>query len=586
MIIQRLYQYYQRLLDDPESGVACFGFERKEIPFLIEIDRNGSFLGFIDTRTGDGKKRSGRVFLVPKGEKKTSGVRANLLWDTPNYVLGISKKDTSKDPDAEASRNRQTFEAFQKKFHDFFPDSFVETGINAIRSFYSRYHLSSILMSQEMQEIQTIFPVISFKLEGDMGIISQRPDVFDFIEKNSGINEEKRAQCLVTGKMDVPATLHTAIKGVWGATSCGANIVSFNLSAFESFGKKQGDNAPVGKTAEFGYTTALNHLLRKDSKLRIQIADASTVFWSNKNHQIEDIFGTVLCESKEVPSDKVESMRALIMSYKTGTPLFADDYTPFHVLGLAPNAGRISIRFWYDGTVSEIVSKLREYFNDCEIVHHSREPSHLSLFRLLVNTAAEGKADNIVPNVAGETIKSIMEGTPFPKSLLSGAIRRIRAEHLINYPRASLIKAILVREGRFYNSPGKEIGMSLDPSNQNPGYLLGRLFSVLERIQEAANPGIDATIRDRFYGAASSTPVAAFPHLLKLKNHHVSKMENKGYAINLEKLIQSIMQGIQDMPRHLSLADQGRFAIGYYHQRHDLFSKKDNSSKEKGEDNE
>lgn len=586
MIIQRLYQYYQRLLDDPDSGVAGFGFERKEIPFLIEIDHNGSFLGFIDTRTGEGKKRSGRVFLVPKGEKKTSGVKANLLWDTPNYVLGISKKDTLKDPDAEAIRSQQTYEAFQQRFIDFFPESFVDTGINAIRSFYSKQELTDVLRSQEMPEIQTLFPIISFKLAGDTGLICQRPDVFDFIAKNAITTDEHTTQCLVTGEMDVPATLHTAIKGVWGATSCGANIVSFNLSAFESFGKKQGDNAPIGKTAEFGYTTALNHLLGKESKLRIQIADASTVFWSNMDHQIEDIFGAVLGESKGIPSEKVESMRAMIMSYKTGLPLFSDDCTPFHVLGLAPNAGRISIRFWYDGTVSEIVSRLREYFSDCEIVHHSKEPDHLSLFRLLVNTAAEGKADNIVPNVAGETIKSIMEGTPFPRSLLSGVIRRIRAEHLINHPRASLIKAILVRENRLYNSQRKEIGMSLDPMNYNPGYLLGRLFAVLERIQETANPGIDATIRDRFYGAASSTPVAAFPHLLKLKNHHISKMENKGYAINLEKLIQSIMQGIDDMPKHLDLADQGRFAIGYYHQRHDLFSKKDSSTKEKGADNE
>ncbi|MCL4491530.1 MAG: type I-C CRISPR-associated protein Cas8c/Csd1, partial [Nitrospirae bacterium] len=158
----------------------------------------------------------------------------------------------------------------------------------------------------------------------------------------------------------------------------------------------------------------------------------------------------------------------------------------------------------------------------------------------------------------------------------SSAIRRIRAEQEVTYPRASLIKAVLVRKARYKNEK-EEIAMGLDAGNTNAGYRLGRLFAVLEKIQEEASPGINATIRDRFYSSASSTPVTVFSHLLKLKNHHIAKLENKGRAVNFEKLVGEIVDDINDFPAHLSLDDQGRFAVGYYHQRQDFFKKKDNS---------
>ena len=120
--------------------------------------------------------------------------------------------------------------------------------------------------------------------------------------------------------------------------------------------------------------------------------------------------------------------------------------------------------------------------------------------------------------------------------------------------------------------------MALDVTNTNPGYRLGRLFAVLEKIQEEASPGINATIRDRFYGSASGTPVAAFPHLMKLKNHHLAKLENRGRAVNLEKIVGEIMDGLDDFPTHLSLQDQGRFAVGYYHQRQDFFKKNETTT--------
>jgi CRISPR-associated protein Csd1 len=186
----------------------------------------------------------------------------------------------------------------------------------------------------------------------------------------------------------------------------------------------------------------------------------------------------------------------------------------------------------------------------------------------------QGKSDNIPPNLAGEMMKAILTGKPYPQTLLGAAIRRIRAEHEVIYPRAAIIKAALSRESRYYKKTEKEVDVSLDISNTNPGYRLGRLFAVLERAQELASPGLNATIREHFYGSASSTPVVAFPHLLKLKNYHVAKLDNKGTAVNLEKQIGEIMDGLGDFPAHLNLADQGRFAIGYYHQRQAFFVKK------------
>jgi len=270
--------------------------------------------------------------------------------------------------------------------------------------------------------------------------------------------------------------------------------------------------------------------------------------------------------------------KALIEAPRTGSQPILEDRTKFYVLGLAPNASRIAVRFWYEGSVGEMAGRIRQHFEDISIVHGPKDQPYLNLFRLLVSTAMLEKTDNISPNLAGDFMKSILAGTPYPRTLLSSAIRRCRAEQKVTYPRAAIIKAALARDTRYRKLMQKEVGMSLDTSYANPGYLLGRLFAALERAQEQASPGgLNATIKDRFYGAASSTPVAVFAHLMKLKNHHIAKIGNKGMAVNLEKLIQEIVDKVDprgSFPPHLSLDDQGRFAVGYYHQRQAFFTKK------------
>ncbi|MHB1590020.1 MAG: type I-C CRISPR-associated protein Cas8c/Csd1 [Sulfuricella sp.] len=573
MILQALKGYYDRKAADPDGGIAPLGFEWKEIPFVIVIDEIGSLVQIEDARHGDGKKKQAKAFLVPQGIKKTSGVAANLLWDVAGYVLGI---DTKGKPERVIEQQA----AFASRLMGLPSD---DSGVRAVKEFLARIPLEKLAASPAWEEVSTIDPVMTFRLQGDQELVCQRPAVIQFLQSDKASTESVQAICLVSGETTEIERLHPAIKGVWGAQTSGANIVSFNQRSFESYGKeqKQGENAPVGKVASFAYTTALNHLLGKDSSQRIQVGDASTVFWADAPDELEtgflDLFGE---PSKDDPDRNVKAVESLYRSVETGSFATDSDTTRFFVLGLAPNAARISVRFWQTGTVAEFAGRIRQHFDDLKIDRASYDSPYLSLFRLLVNTATLGKADNIPPNIAGDIMRAILAGLPYPATLLQAAVRRIRAEQEVNYVRAALIKACLNRASRYRNQQ-EDITVSLDTANPNPAYRLGRLFAVLEKIQEAANPGLNATIRDRFYGAASSSPVTVFANLMKLKNHHLAKL-SEGYKVFYEKLIGEIMSELSDFPTQLPLAEQGRFAIGYYHQQRAFYTKTEQPQPEQG----
>jgi CRISPR-associated protein Csd1 len=573
MILQALNDYYHRLLTDELSDVATEGFQKQPIPFVVVLNREGGFVSLLDTRSGDGKKKIARQFTVPKGAKKTSGIAANLLWDVPAYVFGRPKPDPKKDSGKLAERALEQQRCFIDIIRERLAPALADEGIDAVLRFVEGCHFEGVFDHPAWSEIEESGANIGFQLEGDTCLVCERPAVITALTKRKREIGSGHQSCLVTGEPDEPERLHTAIKGVYGAQTSGANIVSFNLAAFSSYGKEQSFNAPVGKCAEFAYTTALNRLLAKGSRQRLQAGDTSTVFWAERRHEIETVFVDLFGEPpKGEPEQDYKQIVATFRAPKTGAPPQLDPKTRFYVLGLAPNAARIAVRYWFAGTVGEVAGNVEQHFDDIEIIRPPKQPKYLSLFRLLTPIAAQGKAENIPPNLAGELMKAILAGTPYPKALLGAAIRRCRAEREISYPRASLIKALLSREARYYRKTEKEISMSLDKTNSNVGYRLGRLFATLEKIQEEASPGINATIRDRFYGSASATPVAAFPHLMKLKNHHVSKLENQGRVVNFERVIGEIMDGLVDFPAHLSQPDQGRFAVGYYHQRQAFFT--------------
>ncbi|VGO22959.1 type I-C CRISPR-associated protein Cas8c/Csd1 [Pontiella sulfatireligans] len=575
MILKALADYYQRLADDPNTEIAPPGFERKPIDFLVVLNADGSFENLRDIREGTGKKRKGRVSLVPKGVKKTSGIAANLLWDTAPYVFGYNPEK----PD----RAEKQLEAFIEKIEQNF-NGCADSGIQAVLSFLKKGSFEAVFSHAVWNDLEEAGGNISFSLSGDMQLVCQRSKVVSAILESAGPEGETQT-CSVSGQEDVPAKLHTAIKGVWGAQSSGANIVSFNLDSVESFGKKQGNNAPIGQRTEFAYTTALNHLLASE-KQRMQVGDASTVFWAKNACGFEADFLDYLAPKKGEEAVDYSKIKGLLSAVKTGIPPEEADQ-PFYVLGLAPNAARIAIRFWYEGSVKEIKERVVEHFLDLEMVRAPHDPEFLSLFQLLVSMATERKADNIPPNLGGDVARAVLAGTAYPRTLFANAIRRCKAEQNVGFARASIIKAFLVRNARISKSNQQEVSMGLDKTYDNIGYVLGRLFAVLERIQEQAQgKGLNKTIRDTYFGAATSSPLVTFNRLDQLSVHHLAKMRNSGKnTVWLDRLLGEV-NGLlpkEGIPPILSLEDQGRFSIGYYHQRQDFFTKKE-LIEEQGED--
>lgn len=595
MILQALTEYYQRKTRLSDSDLAPPGFERKAIPFLVVLTKDGEFVSFEDTREGEGKKRNAKSYLVPHGIKRSSGVAANLLWDNPGYVFGSSYFDSNSNNSSEnlaigqpATFTSATYERCKicdstcrdRKQHLAFVEAirsnFVmsgDAGIRAVLFFLERDDYAKVFAHPLWAEILESGANLTFRLEGDASPVCEREEVVNALTAVDAEASGESALCLVSGEADIIERLHPSIKGVRDAQSSGASLVSFQInSGYDSYGKEQGFNAPVGKRAVFAYTTALNHLLAKGSQQRIQVGDSSTVFWAEKPaHPAETLF-----RAWDNPDADTGTVKALLAAPNSGVGFFEDEGTRFYVLGLAPNAARIAVRFWHVKTVGELAVNIRRHFDDLRIDHAPHEPETLSLSAILKATSrkkSDGSYDT-PPNLGGDMMRSVIDNLPYPQTLLSGAIRRIRAEQEVTYPRASIIKACINR-----SAEKEELKVSLDENNTKTAYRLGRLFAVLERIQERASPNLNATIRDRYYGAASSTPVTVFSTLLKLKNHHLAKLDNKGEAVNLEKLLGQIMDGIADFPSHLCLQDQGRFAIGYYHQRQAFFNKSETTTK-------
>ena len=593
MILQALYDYYlRRQADvDPARRLPAFGLELKEIGFILEVDDGGQLHAIIDTRQMSGKKKIGTSFLVPKGVKKTSGIAANLLWDNAEYVLALpdaKKMDLARSKggaDEYMARLVEMQQAFRDRISTLPERAQSDAGLRGVLAFLDANPAEQVGRFEVHAEIAASNPVLTFRLIDDTALVCQRPGIAPHLvaaapggeatEEGDGSN----AMCLITGDTLPVERLHTAIKGVWGAQTSGANIVSFNLDAFNSYGKSQGANAPVSQAAAFAYTTALNALLVRDSDQRVQIGDASTVFWAQKPDALEHELAALL-GGGDNPDAHTQQVKALFDSVHSGGFTGARGDNAFYVLGLAPNAARISVRFWHAAPLHVIAERIAAWFDDLSLVRGPNDPEFPSLFRLLTAVALQGKADNIPPSLGGDLIRSIFTGAPYPSTWLNAAVQRCRAEQQVTYMRAAAIKAYLNRSLTTSDSQPREIQPMLDIESPSKAYRLGRLFATLEKIQEEASPGLNATIRERYYGAASSTPVAVFTTLMRLKNHHLAKIQSKGRAVNFEKLLAEIMSGISDFPVHMNLPDQGRFAIGYYHQRQDFFTKRESAEAE------
>lgn len=581
MILSALCDYYQRLLEQGTDSISPFGYSQEKISYEVLLAADGSVVGVNDIRDTSGKRSVPRLLSVPQPEKRTSGIKSNFLWDKTSYALGVGGKDGGRAELEHAAFKQLHLQALAEE---------TEPGLRALLKFLQSWtpdQFQAPLFDQDMLDTNLVF-----RLDGQEHYLHESPAAQAVRARLLAGGETHEGFCLITGRRQPLARLHPAVKGVHGAQSSGASIVSFNLDAFTSYGKSQGENAPISEHSAFAYTTVLNYLLRpgEHNHQRLQIGDSSVVFWA----QSEDSFKAAQAEATfwsmlEPPSDdgqEAEKLRNALVTAAEGRPLHEldpelEEGTRLFVLGLAPNASRLSIRFWETGCLEAFARRLGEHFRDLHI-----EPlpwkTAPAIWRLLYATApsrdGKAKAEDIPAHLAGEMTRAVLTGRRYPRSLLATLIMRMRADGDVSGLRVALCKAVLAREARLSGKTNhEELSMSLDKDAGNPGYRLGRLFAVLESAQRfALGEKVNATIRDRYYGAASATPAMVFPLLLRNAQNHLSRLrkDKPGLAVNLEREIAEIIAGLgNQFPRSLRLEDQGRFAIGYYHQSHSRFAR-------------
>ncbi|HFC8547498.1 TPA: type I-C CRISPR-associated protein Cas8c/Csd1 [Neisseria lactamica] len=572
MILHALTQYYQRKAES-DGGVAPEGFENKEIPFIIVIDKQGKFIQLEDTRELKNKKKIARTFLVPKGLGRSGSKSyevSNLLWDHYGYVLAYAGEKGQE----QADKQHASFTANVNELKQALPD---DAGVAAVAAFLaSSAEKSKVIQAANWAECAKVKGCnLSFRLVDEaVDLVCQSKAVQAYVNQANHAQSDNipKGICLVTGKPAPIARLHNAVKGV---NAKPAPFTSVNLSAFESYGKEQGFIFPVGEQAMFEYTTALNTLLAGENRFRI--GDVTAICWSAKPTPLETHLASLINGGgKDKPDEHIDAVKSLYKSLYNGKYTEPDGKEKFYLLGLSPNSARIVVRFWHETTVAALSESIAAWYDDLQMVRgeNSPYPEYMPLPRLLGNLVLDGKMENLPSDLIAQITDAALNNRVLPVSLLQVALRRNKAEQKITYGRASLLKAYInraIRAGRLKNM--KELTMSLDRNRQDIGYVLGRLFAVLEKTQAEANPGLNATIADRYFGSASSTPIAVFGTLMRLLPHHLNKLEFEGRAVQLQWEIRQILEHCQRFPNHLNLEQQGLFAIGYYHETQFLFTK-------------
>lgn len=573
MILKALYEYYQR-----SKNLPAFGMELKEIGFIIVIDKNGKFIRFEDRRID---KKSAQRFLVKKSVGRTSAIVANYLYDNSQYVFGYSDK-------GDMESMRKYFDAFKEKISEIHKEFSYNEAIKALYAFYQQEPSTMVetmkndpLWDDIIKNLNKKYSMFSFLIEGDTEIVASKRELMN-LSRNE--EEAEGKLCLVIGKHSktVEVTTATMIPG----SQATAKLVAFQVnSGYDSYGKSKGYNAPISEEAEFAYTTALNYMLRSDSRNKFIVGKENNtrtfLFWASSNSEASKeseeslfaLFGRAEAEDDD-PNRRIELVHSTFMAIYNGK-LAANKDDKFYILGLAPNSARIAVVYWNEAPLREFAGLISRHFEDMKIIDNRKEKKpYVGLHSILGNVTLGGKSSDATPNLPDAVVKSIFQGLPYPASLFQSCIRRIRAEQTVGIVRAAIIKAYLNRLKD--NNNNKKLDIMLDKENQNQGYLCGRLFAVLEKIQEDAN-GIH-TIRERYMNSASSTPSTVFATLLNLSTHHAEKLSSGG-QVYYEKLKQEIISKLDTsgFPVHLDLQDQGRFFVGYYHQRQELFTSKENN---------
>ena len=578
MILQALVDYYEELLK--EGKTVPNGWCRAKVAFALNLAEDGSLKNVISLKEERemGKKTAwiSSERTVPQMVSRSSRVSANFLCDNSKYILGV-------DAEGNGGRVQDCFEAGKQRHLEILKDVH-SAAAESVKNFFQTWKPEEAKENPKLQELwdeitdgsNLIFLIDGKECQDDEAI--QNAWNQQILEGGA----ETEGVCLVTGKRADIARIHTAIKGVQGAQSSGAALVSFNAPAFESYGKTQNYNAPVGKYAAFAYTTALNYLLSQKAhssqkKYAMQLGDTTVVFWAEGGEELyQDVFGWGM----EMPVDNQKEIQGILKSAAKGEPvpvgnLELDLNRKFYILGLAPNAARLSVRFFYQDHFGSLLEHINAHYMRLQMVKPAWENrEYLGIWALLQETINQNaKEKKPVANMAAAVVRAILAGDRYPTSLYTDLLIRIRAEQgKMTWGRASIIKAYLMR-----NYGWKEGGefVKVNEETKDRAYVLGRIFSVLEDIQEKANPGINTTIRDRYFNSACTTPSVVFPVLLRLKNSHIRKIDNIGLKKKYEELLTELSGKLNEYPARLTLEEQGMFMLGYYHEVQKRYTKKE-----------
>ncbi len=609
MILGALTDYYETLSN--EGKLPKYGWTNKGISYAIDIDDEGQITQIISIKTlqrdAKSEKYVPQPIELPAEVKRTSGKKSNFLWDNAKYVLGITKKKKDKNAQTESGSEdqyetelcKEEFDACKKLHTEYLKDS-VNPAAKALINFFNTWdvdnaeaRLRSLCSDEDFKEI---VEKANLTFTYDSRYICENQEIRDIWDSRFGSSSEDsdsdtgsqhESICLVTGEKITAQKTHPSIK-MRGAQSSGAALVSFNSPAYCSYGKEQNLNAPVGSYAAYCYTAALNYLLA-DYENQAKIGDTTVIWWAEGgNEEYQDVFNFALFGNLDEQKYSANDLSSAIKDLCKGNAVMLDETRidpnmKFYVLGLTPNNARISVRFFLENTFGSLLQNANDHQNRLKICHSKNDKFDSIPLWLLLNATVNGKERNPVasPNMAGDTLRSILSGTLYPATLLNGVMMRIRAEKdggqadkeraEKEWVRAAIIKAYYLKNTN-NDVPKEVLQVSLNKDSHNVPYVLGRLFSVLEEIQAKANPSINATIKDKYFNAASSTPAVVFPQLINLAQKHLKKLD-QGPKIYLDKKLSQIMDLLdEEFPARLSLAEQGSFMLGYYHQTQDRYT--------------
>lgn len=574
MILQALTRYYEDLLQRGE--IAAPGWSPAKISFALCLDKDGQVTQVIPTmeEVTMGKKTVLRPqsMILPSAVKRTVGIASNFLWDNSAYLLGVDQK-------GKPERSRDCFRVAASLHHAVL-DGVDSPAARAILAFFDTWQPKKAMEHPALSgQYETISAGGNLLFRVDGRYVHEDAVIREAWQRyRDGADEDAvRMQCLVTGREDeIPAT-HPAIKGVWDAQSRGAALVSFNAPAFCSYGREQNYNAPVGKYAAFAYTAALNHLLADRDNVQV-IGNTTIVCWAEGADPVyPDTFMAFM--SGNMPSTiSNNALRAALKNLAKGLPceeLGVDPNRTFYILGLAPNAARLSVRFFLRDSFGRLMRNVNDHYERLEIVKPAyAKPGVLSLWALLRETVRDPKKQVPSPAMAGATARAVFSGGLYPASLLEAVMLRIRAERNITWGRAAIIKAYYLKNPH-KDCPEEVLTVSLNEASTNIPYTLDRLFSVYEAAQQAANPGINTTIKDKYFNSAAAMPASIFPVLNNLYQKHLRKLET-GQRVYFDKQV-SALKGVlsESYPTRMTLAQQGAFDLGYYHQTQKRYTKKE-----------